>query len=123
MESIFASAQRFQEDLGDDNLTTEHLVLAMAQDQRFGEIMSVAEGLDSDGVKKAIKKSRVLYNRCAKRWRWRWWWCCWGGAGGGAVQQVRLVWEVEVVVVAVVAGVVVLVLVVLAVVGRGEMAR
>ena len=63
MESIFASAQRYQEDLGDDNLTTEHLVLAMAQDQRFGEILSVAEGLDSDGVKKAIKKSRVLYNR------------------------------------------------------------
>jgi hypothetical protein len=70
MEGIFASAARFQEDLGDENLTTEHLVLAMSQDQRFGEILSVAEGLDTDGVKKAIKKSRVLYNRWGARRRW-----------------------------------------------------
>jgi hypothetical protein len=33
------------------------------QDPRFGEILSVAEGLDQDALKKAIRKSRVLYNR------------------------------------------------------------
>jgi hypothetical protein len=33
------------------------------QDPRFGEILSVAEGLDSENIKKAIRKSRVVFNR------------------------------------------------------------
>jgi hypothetical protein len=33
------------------------------QDPRFGEILSVAEGLDADNIKKAIRKSRVVFNR------------------------------------------------------------
>jgi hypothetical protein len=39
------------------------MVLAMAEDPRFGEILSVAEGLDAENIKKAIRKSRVVFNR------------------------------------------------------------
>eukprot|EP00775_Hariotina_reticulata_P013619 gene13619-13745_t len=35
----------------------------MREDPRFGEILSVAEGLDSENLKKAIRKSRVVFNR------------------------------------------------------------
>lgn len=35
----------------------------MLQDPRFAEILSVAEGLDHDNIKKAIRKSRVVFNR------------------------------------------------------------
>ena len=39
------------------------MVWLYLQDPRFGEILSVAEGLDSENIKKAIRKSRVVFNR------------------------------------------------------------
>lgn len=33
------------------------------QEQRFGEVLSVAEGADVESMKKAVRKSRVVYNR------------------------------------------------------------
>lgn len=33
------------------------------QEQRFGEILSVAEAMDVESMKKAVRKSRVVYNR------------------------------------------------------------
>jgi hypothetical protein len=33
------------------------------QEQRFGEVLSVAESLDVEGMKKAVRKSRVVFNR------------------------------------------------------------
>ncbi|KAF8056728.1 clpB2 [Scenedesmus sp. PABB004] len=63
LADYLAKAEAYRSDLGDKRLTVEHMVLAMAEDPRFGEIMSVAEGLDSEQIKKAIRKSRVVYNR------------------------------------------------------------
>jgi hypothetical protein len=37
--------------------------LCILQDQRFGEVLSVAEATDVESMKKAVRKSRVVYNR------------------------------------------------------------
>lgn len=58
-----ARADRHRKGMGDGKLTTEHLVLAMADNPRFGEILSVADGITEDALKKAIKTSRAMYNR------------------------------------------------------------
>eukprot|EP00878_Enallax_costatus_P035582 GHUV01039758.1.p1 GENE.GHUV01039758.1~~GHUV01039758.1.p1 ORF type:complete len:239 (+),score=69.21 GHUV01039758.1:187-903(+) len=63
LQDYMSKAEAFRADLNDKRLTVEHMVLAMAEDPRFGEILSVAEGLDSDNIKKAIRKSRVVFNR------------------------------------------------------------
>ncbi|WIA41731.1 hypothetical protein OEZ86_009074 [Tetradesmus obliquus] len=63
LQDYLAKAESFRTDLNDKRLTVEHMVLAMAEDPRFGEILSVAEGLDSENIKKAIRKSRVVFNR------------------------------------------------------------
>ena len=63
LESYLTKAEQYRADLGDKRMTVEHMVLAMAEDARFGEIISVAEGLDQESLKKAIRKSRVVYNR------------------------------------------------------------
>jgi hypothetical protein len=33
------------------------------QEPRFGEVLQCAESLDSEGMKKAVRKSRVMFNR------------------------------------------------------------
>lgn len=63
LQDYMHKAEAFRSDLGDKRLTVEHMLLAMAEEQRFGEIMSVAEGVDPESMKKAIRKSRVVYNR------------------------------------------------------------
>lgn len=56
LESYLTKAEQYRADLGDKRMTVEHMVLAMAEDARFGEIISVAEGLDQESLKKAIRK-------------------------------------------------------------------
>eukprot|EP00879_Flechtneria_rotunda_P016154 GHRR01016898.1.p1 GENE.GHRR01016898.1~~GHRR01016898.1.p1 ORF type:complete len:166 (+),score=42.53 GHRR01016898.1:124-621(+) len=63
LQDYIGKAEAFKTDLGDKRLTVEHMVLAMAEDPRFAEILQCAEGLDSDNIKKAIRKSRVVFGR------------------------------------------------------------
>lgn len=37
--------------------------ICILQDQRFAEVLSVAEATDVESMKKAVRKSRVVYNR------------------------------------------------------------
>jgi hypothetical protein len=39
------------------------VLTCVLQEQRFGEVLSVAESLDVEGMKKAVRKSRVMFNR------------------------------------------------------------
>jgi len=63
IDSILARAQQQCGKLNDSKLTMEHMVLALAENPRFQEILSCAEGLSEDQIKAAIRKSRIMYNR------------------------------------------------------------
>ncbi|GLC51737.1 hypothetical protein PLESTB_000542600 [Pleodorina starrii] len=62
VDALIARAQSQVQKTGDGKMTMEHVILALAENPRFGEILSCAEGLSEDDLKKAIKKSRVMYN-------------------------------------------------------------
>ncbi|PNW76423.1 hypothetical protein CHLRE_11g467575v5 [Chlamydomonas reinhardtii] len=62
VEAVLARAQAQAAKGGEGKLTLEHMVLALAENPRFGEILSCAEGLTEDDLRKAVKKSRVMYN-------------------------------------------------------------
>ncbi|KAG2439046.1 hypothetical protein HYH02_006574 [Chlamydomonas schloesseri] len=62
VEAVLARAQAQAAKAGEGKLTLEHMVLALAENPRFGEILSCAEGLSEDELRKAVKKSRVMYN-------------------------------------------------------------
>ncbi|KAG2432113.1 hypothetical protein HXX76_009040 [Chlamydomonas incerta] len=62
VEAVLARAQAQASKAGEGKMTLEHMVLALAENPRFGEILSCAEGLTEDDLRKAVKKSRVMYN-------------------------------------------------------------
>ncbi|GLI70724.1 hypothetical protein VaNZ11_015748, partial [Volvox africanus] len=62
VDAIFARAQAQCNKLGEGKMTLEHMVLALAENPRFGEILSCAEGLTEEDLRKAVKKSRVMFN-------------------------------------------------------------
>lgn len=61
VDNIIKRAETYCTDMGDTKLTVEHLVLALAQNPRFSEVLSCAEGLTEDDLKRAIRKSRMQY--------------------------------------------------------------
>ncbi|GIL82455.1 hypothetical protein Vretifemale_11438, partial [Volvox reticuliferus] len=62
VEAVIARAQAQCNKLGEGKMTLEHMVLALAENPRFGEILSCAEGLTEEDLRKAVKKSRVMFN-------------------------------------------------------------
>jgi ATP-dependent Clp protease ATP-binding subunit ClpB len=56
-------AEQHRADMGDRRVTVEHVMLALAEDRWFGEVLSVAEGLEDDALKRAVRKSRVIHGR------------------------------------------------------------
>ncbi|GFR45070.1 hypothetical protein Agub_g6444, partial [Astrephomene gubernaculifera] len=62
VEALLARAQQQCSKAGEGKMTLEHMVLALAENPRFGEILSCAEGLTEEDLRKAVKKSRVMYN-------------------------------------------------------------
>ncbi len=72
VDQLMNRANHHRKQLNDEKLTVEHMVLAMAENQRFTEILQCAEGLSEDQVKQAIKKSRMIFNRCGKSMARHW---------------------------------------------------
>jgi len=70
LADYLAKADRHRADMGDRRVTVEHVMLALAEDRWFGEVISVAEALDDEGLRRAVRKSRVIHGR--------------GGVAGGA---------------------------------------
>jgi len=63
MDALMARAQEKATQMNDKKLTVEHMILALAGNPRFMEILQCAEGMTEDHLKSAIKKSRIIYNR------------------------------------------------------------
>ena len=63
IDKLLSRAHHHRGVMSDQKLTVEHLVLALAENQRFTEILQCAEGLSEDQMKAAIKKSRMIFNR------------------------------------------------------------
>ncbi|KAL6756139.1 P-loop containing nucleoside triphosphate hydrolase protein [Haematococcus lacustris] len=61
--ALTARAQQHAAKMNDTTLTIEHMVLALADNPRFAEILQCSEGLSEEAMKAAIKKSRLIYNR------------------------------------------------------------
>lgn len=59
LAAYLARAEAHREDMGDRHATVEHLVLAMAEDPRFGEVLGCATGF---GVSAAVRRrARVAW--------------------------------------------------------------
>ncbi|KAG2487646.1 hypothetical protein HYH03_013784 [Edaphochlamys debaryana] len=62
VEALLARAQAQAAKSGEGKMTLEHMVLALAENQRFQEILSCADSLSEDDLRKAVRKSRLMYN-------------------------------------------------------------
>eukprot|EP00798_Chlamydomonas_sp_ICE-L_P001903 gene1903-33317_t len=63
VDLLWKVAHEQREKMGDDAITLDHMVLALAQNPRFKEILSCTDGLSEEEIKQGIKKSRIMYNR------------------------------------------------------------
>ncbi|KAF5842389.1 hypothetical protein DUNSADRAFT_7373 [Dunaliella salina] len=63
MDTLMARAQEKATQMNDKKLTVEHMILALAGNPRFMEILQCTEGMTEDHFKSAIKKSRIIFNR------------------------------------------------------------
>lgn len=61
--ALTSRAQQHASEMNDGKMTIEHMVLALADNPRFAEILQCAEGLSQEQFKAAIRKSRILFNR------------------------------------------------------------
>lgn len=58
LEALVTRAQQLQQDWRDEFVSVEHLVLAFADDSRFGTSTLAAEGLTRAALEEAIKQMR-----------------------------------------------------------------
>lgn len=88
LEALINRAMELQSKMGDQFVSIEHLVLALADDAHFGEALFKSEGLTKDklegvrgggGRREGCVSGCVCVGVCV----------CWGGGGGGAGGHVR----------------------------------
>ena len=69
LEGVVNSAMGIKAKMGDTFVSVEHLVLALADDVRFGEALFKAEGLTVKKLEAAVKEVGAGFGWCG-RWQW-----------------------------------------------------